>query len=93
MNDKPPKSKLPDLEELKDITVKFFGDVKNSICEIYDDFQQRHDDNVVEPEEEVKKEASASPEAKPEATREAKTETSEVKKPEAEKQEDKSGNK
>ncbi|QDQ41010.1 hypothetical protein E3226_011645 [Legionella geestiana] len=35
------KSKLPDFQELTSMTMKLFGDVKKSVCEIVDDYKQK----------------------------------------------------
>jgi hypothetical protein len=35
------KSKLPDLKELADMTGKFFKDMKESVCEIMDDYKKK----------------------------------------------------
>lgn len=37
------KSKLPDLKELADMTGKFFKDMKNSVCEIIDDYKKKRE--------------------------------------------------
>lgn len=40
------KSKLPDFQELTSMTMKLFGDVKKSVCEIMDDYKQKRADDT-----------------------------------------------
>jgi len=48
------KSKLPDLNELGSMAGKLFKDIKSSVCEIMDDYKQKH---PAETKEEAKPEA------------------------------------
>lgn len=57
------KAKLPDLKEIGAMASKLFKDVKNSVCEIIEDYKQKH------PEE--KPEEPATPEVKPKAKKTA----------------------
>ncbi|MDP1603934.1 MAG: hypothetical protein Q8M03_11790 [Legionella sp.] len=44
------KSKLPDFQELTKITGKFFNDMKNSVCEIVEEYKKkRAEENVGTP--------------------------------------------
>ncbi len=36
-------SKLPDLQELTGMASKLFKDVKNSLCQIYDDYRNKRE--------------------------------------------------
>lgn len=55
------KAKLPDFKEITAMASKLFKDVKTSVCEIIEDYKQKHPDET--PEE-------SAPTEKPEATAE-----------------------
>lgn len=42
------KSKLPDFQELTKITGKFFNDMKNSVCEIVEEYKKKRAEENVE---------------------------------------------
>ena len=47
------KSKLPNLKELADMTGKFFSDMKESVCEIIDDYNKKREAGDTHPSDDV----------------------------------------
>lgn len=45
------KSKLPDLKEITAMAGKLFKDVKTSVCEIIEDYKQKHPEDDTHQEE------------------------------------------
>jgi hypothetical protein len=83
MND--PKSKLPDFKELGSMAKKLFSDIKNSVCEIFEGYKERHPstetDECEEPEScEIKKSKPAKPKAATAKTTKPKKATPKAKK-------------
>jgi Sec-independent protein translocase protein TatA len=59
------KSKLPDLNELGSMVGKLFGDIKNSVNGIIDDYKKKHPAETKEPAKtETKKSAAKTDEDK-----------------------------
>lgn len=62
------KSKLPDLKELGQMTGKLFGDLKNSVMEIYEDYKQKRANETTETKAEATPEKKSAEVAASEAT-------------------------
>jgi len=58
------KSMLPDFKELGEMTGKLFKDIKNSVCEIVDDYKQKHPSDVKTEKEDSSKKEKPAAEAK-----------------------------
>ena len=57
------KSKLPNLKELADMTGKFFSDMKESVCEIIDDYNKKREAGDTQPSDDVTDSPSTPPAA------------------------------